>query len=68
MDINYSRIKLVLDDNVDGQNIHCIKFIKLRSYEEIFSPDYDKIMKWFEVLKSFCVLSRFREYFSSIKV
>lgn len=68
MDINYSRIKLILDDQVDGQTTHCIKFIKLRSYEEIFSDDYEKIMKWFEVLKNFCVLSRFREYFSSIKV
>jgi hypothetical protein len=68
MDINYSRIKLILDDNINGEIIHCIKFIKLRSYEEIFSPDYDKIMKWFEKLKSCCVLSRFREYFSSIKV
>lgn len=68
MDINYSRIKLILDDVVNQESVHCIKFIKLRSYEEIFSPDYDKIMRWFEALKRFCVLSRFREYFSSIKV
>jgi len=68
MDINYSRIKLILDDVVNQESVHCIKFIKLRSYEEIFSPDYEKIMRWFEALKRFCVLSRFREYFSSIKV
>ena len=41
MDINYSRIKLILDDQVDGRTIHCIKFIKLKSYEEIFSDDLD---------------------------
>ena len=43
MNIDYSRIKLILDDQIEGKTVHCIKFIKLRSYEEIFTEDYEKI-------------------------
>lgn len=68
MNIDYSRIKLILDDQIEGKTVHCIKFIKLRSYEEIFTEDYEKVMLWFETLKRYCVLSRFREYFVSLKV
>ena len=55
MSIDYSRIKLILDDQIEGKTVHCIKFIKLRSYEEIFTEDLEKVMLWFETLKRYCV-------------
>lgn len=45
-----------------------IKFIKKRTYEEIFNPDQDVINTWYEALKFYCVLTKFRNYFESIKV
>lgn len=68
MDINWARIKLLMEDEVDGKRVNVIKFSKFKSYEELFHEDMAVIMDWFEELKHTCVLSRFRVYFKSEKV
>lgn len=58
------------DTTVDIKGVphYGIKFIKKRTYEEIFHADKKVILTWFEALKSYCVLTKFRNYFESIKV
>lgn len=54
--------------NINGVNHFGIKFIKKRTYEEIFHPSQEVVETWFETLKSYCVLTKFRNYFESVKV
>lgn len=54
--------------NIDGVIHYGIKFIKKRTYEEIFHTNQEVINIWYEALKSYCVLTKFRNYFESVKV
>jgi len=53
---------------INGVTHYGIKFIKKRTYEEIFHSSQEVIETWFEVLKNYCVLTKFRNYFESVKV
>ena len=61
IDIDYSRIKLVKPTNILGKQLGSIRFIKGKSYEEIFHPEYGVLQDWFTSLKAYCILSKFRE-------
>jgi hypothetical protein len=47
MDVNYARIKIIIDDKIAGKNVSCIKFSKFRSYEELFHNDINTMVAWF---------------------
>lgn len=63
IDIAYSRIKLLKSAEMFGKTLNGIRFIKAKNYEEIFHPDLATILDWFEVLKRYCVMSKFREIY-----
>lgn len=63
IDIGYSRIKLLKSAEIFGKTLHGIRFIKAKNYEEIFHSDLATILDWFEVLKRYCVMSKFREIY-----
>jgi len=45
-----------------------LKFVKPKSYEQIFSREEEVIKKWFELLKKYCILIKFSKHFKSLKV
>lgn len=47
MDIKWARIKMIIDDDVGGKEVSCIKFSKFRSYEELFHNDLNTMVSWF---------------------
>ena len=51
MDIKWSRMKFLIDDNVAGKKVCSIKFSKFRSYEELFNSDVNLLFEWFHELK-----------------
>lgn len=61
VDIDYSRMKLIHSTNVVGKMLCSIRFVKGRTYEEIFHIDLTTAKMWFEVLKRYCILYKFRE-------
>lgn len=63
IDIGYARLKLLKASVVLGKNVHGIRFIKNKNYEEIYHQDIDVIMDWFCLLKKYCVMSKFREMY-----
>lgn len=63
IDIGYSRIKLLKGTEVFGKTLHGIRFIKAKNYEEIFHADLATVQEWFEELKRYCVMSKFREIY-----
>ena len=63
IDIGYARLKLLKNSSVLGKNVHGIRFIKSKNYEEIFHQDIEVVMDWFALLKKYCVMSKFRELY-----
>ena len=53
---------------INGKPYFGIKFIKKTTYEEIYTDNEDIIRNWFNQLKNYCILTKFRSYFQSIKV
>lgn len=68
MDIRNSFLKLTSGTIINGEPHFGIKFIKKRAYEELFTTNEVAANEWFEVLKRFCVLTRFRINYETIKV
>ena len=68
MDISNAFIKKTFGTVINGVKHFGIKFIKKQNYEELYHTDEKVINAWFEVLKSYCILTKFRCYFESIKV
>ena len=64
IDIGFSRLKVIKSVETCGKNLSCIRFIKNRNYEEIFHSNLQTIDKWIQILKKYCVQSKFREHFS----
>jgi len=64
IDIAYSRLKLLKQVEVTGKVLNGIRFIKNKNYEEILHPDIDVVNEWFDTLKRYCVLSKFREIYT----
>ena len=68
MDVLNSFMKKTEGTLIKGVLHYGIKFIKRRTYEELFHPDKEVVNHWFELLKRYCILTKFRCYFESIKV
>lgn len=63
IDIDYSRIKIMKSTPVLGKHLAVLRFIKGKTYEEIFHEDPKTIETWFDKLKRHCILSKFREFY-----
>lgn len=68
MDINNAFLKKTSGTVIDGVPHFGLKFIKKQNYEELFHTDERVIDAWFDVLRRYCILTKFRCYFESLKV
>jgi len=68
MDIKNAFVKKTRGTIINGNTYYGIKFIKKQNYEELYHTDEKVIDQWFEYLKRYCILTKFRCYFESIKV
>lgn len=68
MDINFAFMKRTTKTKIDGEDHFGIKFIKQKTYEELFSSDEAAIEEWFTALKKYCIMTKFRSFFKTIKV
>ena len=50
------------------RNFYYIKFLKKKSYEEIFQLNEEIILKWFNILKKFCILTKFGKNYKSVQL
>lgn len=51
MDIQNAFVRVTKGTLINGEEHFGIKFIKKKTYEELFSPNEDIIREWFECLK-----------------
>jgi hypothetical protein len=68
MDIKYAFLKKVDPIQIKGKTCYGLKFVKKRTYEQLFTHDRGIFDAWFNALKGFCILSKFRVKFESIDV
>lgn len=68
MDIKYAFLKKVDPVRIQDQICYGLKFVKKRTYEQLFTPNLDIFDAWFTALKNYCILSKFRVAFESIDV
>jgi len=68
MDINSAFMKVTADTKINGESHFGLKFIKKRAYEELFTPNEAIVQEWFDYLKRYCILTKFRLFFETIKV
>jgi len=68
MDILNAFMKFTQGTVINGKQYFGIKFIKKKTYEELFTDSEEKIRGWFNKLKQFCILTKFRCYFKTIRV
>lgn len=65
MNVENSLMKKTAGNMINGVPHFGIRFVKKKTYEEIFSIDEKLIDEWFEKLKRYCLLTKFRLYFDS---
>ena len=63
IDIHYARLKLLKTVEIAGKTLNGIRFIKNKNYEEIYHQDSLVIQAWYNLLKRYCVMSKFREIY-----
>jgi len=68
MDINNAFVKVTTDTKINGETHYGLKFIKKRAYEELFCASESVALEWFEQLKQYCIMTKFRLFFETIKV
>ena len=68
MDIKNTFMKFTQGTMINGKPYFGIKFIKKKTYEELFTDNEDIIRNWFNKLKQYCILTKFRCYFKSKQV
>ena len=68
MDVLNALMRKTKEHTINGVVHYGIRFVKKRTYEEILSPDEAQIDAWFESLKRYCLLTKFRLYFDSKQV
>lgn len=68
MNVNFSFLKKNKEVLIKGKPYYSLKFIKRKTYEELFHENEEVIDEWFEHFKEFCILTKFRNYFKSMKV
>ena len=60
MDVKNAFIKVTSGTLIKGKVYFGLKFIKKKTYEELYHSDEEVIQQWFEYLKNFCILTKFR--------
>ena len=68
MDVRNSFMKITNSTKIEGKTYYGLKFIKKKTYEELYHKDEDVINMWFHYLKEHCILTKFRCYFESKSV
>ena len=68
MDIKHSFVKITEGTIINGEPFTGIKFIKKKTYEELFTQEPDVTQQWLEYLKRFCILTKFRLYYETKSV
>ena len=68
MDINNAFMKKTQGTIINGVHHFGLKFIKRQNYEELFHTEEEVIDSWFDYLRRYCILTKFRCYFESLKV
>lgn len=68
MDIQNAFVKQTVGTMINGERHFGIKFIKRRAYEELLTTNEAMANEWFEALKRWCVLTKFRLHYETIKV
>lgn len=68
MNVEFSFIKKTENKLINNKKHFGLKFIKKKTFEEIFHENQNVIDLWYDHFKEFCVLTKFRLYFKSIKV
>ena len=62
MDVKNAFIKMTSGTLIKGKVYFGLKFIKKKTYEELYHADEEVIQQWFEYLKNFCILTKFRYF------
>lgn len=60
MDVKNAFIKVTSGTTIEGRSFYGLKFIKKKTYEELYHTEEEVIHQWFEYLKKFCILTKFR--------
>ena len=60
MDIRHAFIKMTSGTEIEGKKFFGLKFIKKKTYEELYHTQEEVIQEWFEYLKKYCILTKFR--------
>lgn len=68
MDIRNSFLKITNETEINKKIHFGLKFIKKRAYEELFTESEEIANIWFEMLKRYCILTKFRLYYETMKV
>lgn len=68
MDISNAFIKKTTGTVINGTNYFGIRFIKKQNYEDLYHTDEQTIDMWITTLKKYCILTKFRCFFESVKV
>ena len=68
MNVEFSFLRKTNDKVINNKKFFGLKFVKRKTFEELFHEKEEVIDLWYEHFKEFCVLTKFRLYFKSIKV
>lgn len=68
MDIRNAFMKITNETRINDRLQFGLKFIKKRAYEELFTESEEIVNHWFEILKRYCILTKFRLFYETIKV
>ena len=68
MSIDYAFLKKTSGTMINDQRCFGLLFIKRKTYEQLFSPDEEQIDRWFEKLKQYCILTKFKLSFETKNV
>ena len=68
MDVKNAFLRITKETSIEGVEHYGLKFIKKKTYEELYSTDEKLIFEWFEILKTCCILTKFRCYFKTKEV
>lgn len=68
MDVEHAFMKTTKGTEINGKSYFGLKFIKKKTYEELFHEEEAVILEWVEQLKKCCILTKFRCYFESKQV
>jgi tRNA A-37 threonylcarbamoyl transferase component Bud32 len=68
MDIKNSFLKVTEGNLINGEECYGLKFVKKRTFEHLFTPNKEIFDTWLNALKRYCLLTKFRLHFETIKV